>query len=264
MKNTLKMINQGALFFISHSGGKDSQAMYAHLKYDIGIPAEQIVVVHAHLGAIEWDGVKEHIEANIEEELHVVQAIDKDGNDKDFISMIETRGYFPSPSYRQCTSDLKRGPIQKFMRKVMKERGVSLAVNCMGLRAEESSSRAKKADWELNKQMSKAGREVYDWLPVHDWSTDDVYDRIEAAGQDAFHAYGNRGDKNERLSCVFCIMGSVNDHINGAAHRPELYKQMVDLEQKLGHTMFNGQTLEERNNLTVEQAYNLIPTMNVA
>ncbi len=253
--------NKGGLFFISHSGGKDSQAMYAHLIVDLKIPREQVVVVHAHLGAIEWSGVREHIEANINEHLHVVQAVDKNGDDKDFISMVKTRGMWPAPAYRQCTSDLKRGPIYKFIRATMKARGVSLAVNCTGMRAEESASRAKRPDWAINSQLSKAGREVYEWLPIQDWSTKRVFDRIREAGQYPFPAYGENGELNERLSCVFCIMGSVNDHRNGAANRPELYEQLVNMEKEMGHTMFHTKSLEERNGLTVAQAYNLIPTV---
>jgi 3'-phosphoadenosine 5'-phosphosulfate sulfotransferase (PAPS reductase)/FAD synthetase len=33
-----------------------------------------------------------------------------------YLEMVEQRGMFPSPQYRQCTSDLKRGPIEKFIR----------------------------------------------------------------------------------------------------------------------------------------------------
>jgi 3'-phosphoadenosine 5'-phosphosulfate sulfotransferase (PAPS reductase)/FAD synthetase len=33
-----------------------------------------------------------------------------------YLEMVEQRGMFPSPHYRQCTSDLKRGPIDKFIR----------------------------------------------------------------------------------------------------------------------------------------------------
>lgn len=252
------------LFFVSHSGGKDSQAMLAYLVEDLRVPSDQLVTVHSHLGRIEWNGVADHITENAYGlPVHIVHPIDKNGDQKTFLSMVEGRGMWPSPSNRQCTSDLKRGPIYKFIRHTMKDRGAALAVNCMGLRAEESPARSKKVDWEPNKQLSKAGREVYEWLPIHDWTTDQVFDRIYAAGQKPFHAYGVRGEKNQRLSCVFCIMGSVNDHRNGAAHRPELYAELVEMEKRMGHTMFPGKTLEERNDLTVAQAYELIAVTEI-
>ena len=50
----LELIERGALFVVNHSGGKDSQAMYLMLR-DL-VPAEQLVIVHADLGAVEWAG----------------------------------------------------------------------------------------------------------------------------------------------------------------------------------------------------------------
>lgn len=246
----------GGIFYISHSGGKDSSAMYCHLKYDLNIPSEQIVVVHAHLGEAEWRGVPDYIQESISEELKVVEPIDCNGNVKTFISMVKNRGKWPSPSCRQCTSDLKRGPIDKLIRHDLKAKGLKIGINCMGLRADESPARRKKETWKLNKRLSIAGRQIFDWLPIHDWSTDQVFDRIYAASLKPFHAYGERGEKNERLSCVFCIMGSKNDHRHGAYARPGLYKTLVDMEIEMNFTMFPGVGLEQRNNLTVEQAQN--------
>lgn len=61
MKTWQEVKEEGGLFFVSHSGGKDSQAMYNYLAYELKIPMNQIIVVHAHLGKIEWEGVEEHI-----------------------------------------------------------------------------------------------------------------------------------------------------------------------------------------------------------
>lgn len=228
-KEIKALIEKGAIFYCSHSGGKDSQAMYALLREVI--PADQIVVVHADLGEVEWEGVQEHIKNNVDHEVHVVRA------GKTFLEMVEKRGMFPSAAYRQCTSDLKRGPIMKFIRNDLKAKGKTIAINCTGIRAAESAARSKKEPFKLNPRESVNGRvqrEVYDWLPIFDLSTPEVFQAIEAAGQKPFWAY----EKNERLSCVFCIMGCVNDLRHGAEQRPELYKKYVELEKKIGHTMF--------------------------
>lgn len=237
------IIDTGALFFVSHSGGKDSQAMYAYLRR-IGIPDDQMIVVHANLGEVEWPGVIEHIETNISHKLNVVRA------GKTFLEMVERRYQarpevpsWPSPQHRQCTSDLKRGPIQKFIRHAMKERGSLIAVNCMGLRAEESSARAKLNPWKWNKTLSKAGRTVHDWLPIHDWKISRVWREIAQAGQQPFHAYA---EGNERLSCMFCIMGCDNDLRNAARLNPELAQKYIDLEERTGYTMFASGSLAEK------------------
>ncbi len=235
-------IDDGALVFISHSGGKDSQAMYCHLS--TFVPADQIVVVHANLGVVEWSGVMDHIRDNISHELNVVKAA------KTLLDMVEHRHAtrpdvppWPSPKHRQCTSDLKRGPIQKFIRAEMKRRGSLLAINAMGLRAAESSARAKRPVHQLNKTLSKAGRTVYDWNPIHEWSTAKVFNTISDCGQSPFWAYAKG---NERLSCVFCIMGCKGDLRNGAEQNPELFAKYIELEERTGYTMFPTGSLAEK------------------
>ncbi len=58
-------VNTGALVFCNHSGGKDSQAMYLHLREVV--PTDQLIIIHADLGdLVEWGGVKDHIRANID------------------------------------------------------------------------------------------------------------------------------------------------------------------------------------------------------
>lgn len=251
------VIDQGGLIFASHSGGKDSQAMFALLASVV--PADQLVVVHADLGQVEWVGVQDHIRSTIgARALHVTRAIHKDGSPKDFFSMIRARRAsldaqgklfapaFPSAATRQCTSDLKTGPIHKLIRRLMAERGTLLAVNATGIRAQESAARSKKAPLKLNAKLSKAGRSVWDWLPIFDMTTVEVFATIANAGQDPFWAY----QENERLSCVFCIMGSVNDLQHGARQRPELLDAITQLEQDVRSTMFNGQSLLERTGST--------------
>ena len=236
------LIAEGAIFYVSHSGGKDSQAMYAILRERI--PHAQLVVVHADLGKVEWEGVKEHIEATIDHPLNVVRA------NKTLLDMVRHRHAtrpnvpsWPSSATRQCTSDLKRNPIQRFIRQDMTARRATLAVNCVGLRAAESTARAKRPEWATNKALSRAGRTVWDWNAVHGLSTEQVFATIRAAGQTPHWAYATG---NERLSCVFCIMASRNDLANGLKQRPELYAEYLQIEQETGWTMFAGESLADR------------------
>ena len=234
-------IADGALVFVSHSGGKDSQAMYSYVRSIC--PDDQIVVVHAALGQVEWQGVIDHIKDNIVHELHIVSA------GFDLLEMVERKlasrpdvPSWPSPKYRPCTAGLKRGPIQKFIKGYMRERGLTLGINAMGLRAEESKAREGRPVEKLNKDMSRAGRTVTDWLPIHSWSTAKVFNTISDVGQSPFWAYA---EGNERLSCVFCIMGSDNDLRNGARWNPELAAKYVALEERTGYTMFHNRSLAE-------------------
>lgn len=248
--NDLSHIDPDAIYYVSHSGGKDSQAMYARVRELV--PDDRIVVVHADLGEVEWEGAQDHIRANSGHQLHVVRA------NKTLLDMVRQRHAkrpdapcWPSSATRQCTSDLKRGPIEKFIRHDMKARGATHAVNVMGLRAQESQARAKRKPWRLNTRLSKAGRTVHDWLPIHDWSEARVFRRIAEAGQKPFWIYaaGNR-----RMSCVFCILAGDGDLRNGRKYRPKLYEKYRAIERETGYTMFSGASLAVRTRESTQLA----------
>ena len=256
-----ELIERGALFVANHSGGKDSQAMFLYLR-DV-VPWRQLMVVHANLGRAEWAGAVEHIQATVDPRipLHVFQSR------RDLLQMIEERGMFPSPQQRQCTSDLKRGPIERTVRGIVEARirahlgvdksakidkqqrasavaaGMALVVNCMGMRAQESAGRKKLNPFKLSKSNSKASREWYDWLVIHDMTEVQVFAAIADAGQQPHIVYslGMR-----RFSCVFCIMASEADLKTAARlaterpellNEPHLYRRYVALERSTGQVM---------------------------
>lgn len=231
------LINSNALFVANHSGGKDSQACLIAL-LEAGVPASQIIVVHASLGAMEWAGAQEKAQEHAL--AHNLPFLVAKAN-KSLLDMVERRyesrpgvPSWPSASTRQCTSDLKRDPITKVVRAYANEHGYSIVVNCLGIRAQESSSRAKRPVFSRNERNSTQARSWYEWLPIHDLKVEQVFASIKASGQELHHAYAMG---NERLSCVFCIMGSASDCQNGAQYNPQLFKQYVAMEQKTGYTM---------------------------
>jgi len=258
------------LFVVNHSGGKDSQAqMIEVLRH---VPARRVLVVHADLGRVEWSGTRELAEQQARDagcDFEVAQAIWADGSLKDFVALVRDRHAkrpdapaFPSSSCRNCTSDLKRGPIEKVIKRYMKTHGYKLVVNCIGLRAQESDGREKLEPFvyentNLNKKgqpkskLCAAGRKAWTWLPIHKLTTAEVFAMISTEGQKPHWAY-EAG--NERVSCVFCIMGSIptaknnwgGDIVNGARHRPELFAELAALEDEVGYTLhMSRKTLRE-------------------
>lgn len=255
LEQALELAAKGAIFYVSHSGGKDSQAMYSFIRKHVS--DSQIRVVHAHLGDMEWNGIIDHIESTIDHQLNVVEAIFNDGSPKDFFGAVMARrakldrdGKFDAPAFpshgnRFCTSDLKRTPIWKFIRNDSGKDN-QIVVNCMGLRAEESSARAsrieKKGPIYLHKSETNGVRTSYEWTPIHDWTVEQVWAEIASTGLKPFWAY----EKNERLSCVFCIFGSPGDIKHGFEHRPELAEKLAKLERDSRTTMFANGTLAKR------------------
>lgn len=248
------LVERGALFALGDSGGKDSQAM--RLRVAAMVPREQILVVHATLGDVEWPGALEHARdgaARMGLPFIVAQS------PKTFFEMVEHRHRtrpdapaFPQAANRQCTSDLKRDPIVREVRRFAKARGFSTVVTCMGLRAQESAARAKRTTLTRSKRYSTGGREWFEWLPVHGLTTDEVFAIIRDAGEAAHPAYAAG---NERLSCMFCILGSARDARNAALHNPDLFARYVETEQRTGSTVHQSRKgLEEVAGLTVAEA----------
>lgn len=240
------LIAQNALFVVNHSGGKDSQALFITM-LKMGIPTAQMLVVHASLGEVEWHGALELAQDQAKAAgvpFAVARAIFKDGTDKTLLGMVERKfrdrpevPSFPSSDCKTCTSDLKRGPIEKVIRHYMKANGFTQVVNCEGIRASESPARSKLVAFEQrtgkNDGLAAAGRSAWNWLPIFDLQTLDVWCVIRAAGEMPHYAYSNG---NHRLSCVFCIMGSKNDIALGAKARPELFAKYSEIENRTGYT----------------------------
>lgn len=238
MENTItvgQLIKDGALFAVSHSGGKDSQAML--IKLLEVIPAAQLLVVHASLGAMEWPGALELAQQQASDAgLPFIVARAR----KTLLEMVERRfenrpevPSWPSASTRQCTSDLKRGPIQREVRAYAKVNGFKTIVNCLGLRAQESSGRARRQAFS-RMGISNSVNTWFEWLPIHELKAEEVFSTIRVAGQEPHYAYALG---NERLSCIFCIMASRNDLRNGGRHNPELLEQYAALEVRTGYMM---------------------------
>ena len=227
-----EMIRAGALVAINSSGGKDSQCMTILLSRIV--PREQLLVVHAPLGEVEWPDAVRHIEATLPRGVPLLLARTASG--KSLLERVEERGMWPSPKFRFCTAEHKRGPIQRELRRYLKAhpRFGGRLLNAMGMRAKESPAHARKAPWRRNDRMSVAGREVFDWLPVFDLSTEDVFRVIRNAGQSPHWAYVAG---MSRLSCSFCILASRADLRRAAELRPDLYRTYVELERRIGHTL---------------------------
>lgn len=233
-----ELIARGALFVVNDSGGKDSQAM--KIKMRELVPERQLLILHAVLPEVEWDGIPDHIE-RYAYGLPVIYSQAR----KTLLGMVEKNGRFPISGNRQCTSDLKRDPNDKALRRYMKLHPEfdGLIVQCIGIRAQESSGRAKQKPFTFYSRGSKAGREWYHWYPIFQMSEAEVFETIAEAGQDPHWAYAAG---MSRLSCCFCILSSVSDLKTAARLKPDLYRRYCELERKIGHTLsMSGKPLPE-------------------
>jgi 3'-phosphoadenosine 5'-phosphosulfate sulfotransferase (PAPS reductase)/FAD synthetase len=231
---------------VNSSAGKDSQAsldvVVEHARA-AGI-LDKVIVVHADLGDAEWDGVPdlaaEHA-AHYGLRFELARRTAADGHTETILERVATRGMWPDAARRWCTSDHKRGPIRKIMTALVAElrdsgtvvdRPVRL-LNVMGLRAAESTARARRTPYAANQAASNGRRHVDDWYPIHHYTVADVWARIAAAGTRPHPAYS---EGMSRLSCRFCVLSSRADLLCSARLNPGLAARYAAVEAAVGHT----------------------------
>ena len=226
------MIRRGALVSLSVSGGKDSQAMTILLARTV--PRDQLVVVHAPLGEVEWPGTVEHIENTMPAGVPLIYAPVASG--KTLLDRVEERGKWPGPRARFCTRDFKISPIERELRRYLKAhpRFAGRVVSAIGIRRDESSDRARRSPWKRSDRNSRAGRDWFDWLPIFDLTAQDVFRVIREAGQSPHWVYAKG---LSRCSCSLCIFSSRRELRRAAELRPSLYRKFVMLERRIGHTL---------------------------
>lgn len=235
-----QLLRDGAALVLSVSGGKDSDAMCHHL---LDLRAREgwsgdVRMIHADLGSrVEWQQTPEYVENLAQRKgvpLHVVRWTHGDLIDRIWQRYHKdpSRPCWPSAKMRYCTADLKREPISRWLRNTFPTGNVICAI---GLRAQESHTRAKRQSFTLRTSSSAPtrGRFVYDWLPIHEWTETDVWDCIRQHGNIHHEAY-KLG--NHRLSCALCVLASLNDLINGATHNPDTYREYCRIEAVTGYS----------------------------
>lgn len=235
---------------INSSAGKDSQAMLTYLVALAdreGVDRSRLVVVHADLGRVEWDGTRALAETQAAAyglRFEVVQRTE------DLLDQVVTRHEtlrakgdtttpaWPSSAARYCTSDQKTGQVAKLMTRIAGEHraagsaGPVRILNCLGIRAQESPARAKKVPYGPD-SASNGRRSVTRWLPIFDWSEAEVWDTIRASGLPHHPAY-DAG--MPRLSCVFCILAGRRELTLAARLNPDLARTYLAVEERVGHT----------------------------
>jgi 3'-phosphoadenosine 5'-phosphosulfate sulfotransferase (PAPS reductase)/FAD synthetase len=218
------------------SAGKDSQAMLDVLvelarAQDV---LDRLLVVHADLGRVEWQGTRELAEEHARHYGLRFEVVKRPQGD--LLEHVEARGKWPSSTARYCTSDHKRDQVTKLFTHLTDEAGLDRPVrilNCMGIRAEESLARAKRAPFVAHdKRASNRRRIVSQWLPIFDWKLAEVWARIRQAGTRHHRAY-DLG--MPRLSCAFCIFAPKAALVLAGKHNPALLDAYAAVEQRIGH-----------------------------
>lgn len=251
------------LIIVNSSGGKDSQAM---LDYLAELAEERraeaadgrrrglhMVVAHADLGRIEWQGTRELAEEQAAHYGLPFEAITRPQGD--LLVQIRQRAEkrpdvapWPDSKNRYCTASHKRDQIAKLVTKwtaqLQQNWGIEQPriLNCMGIRAQESPARAKKVPFQRNERLTNGKRVVDDWYPIFEWTEDEVWARIRASGVRYHWAYD---EGMPRLSCAFCVFAPRAALIIAGRHNRALLDEYVAIERDTGWTFRHKFSLED-------------------
>lgn len=242
----MALLLAGCVVAIGVSGGGDSVACaLAVLAWLDGIGhTGPRVLVHAHLGRVEWKDSLPTCRRLAERtglELIIVARAAGDmmdrwltrwSNNCDRYANLEcVKLILPwsTASMRFCTSELKTAVI---CRELVKRFPGQTILSVAGIRRDESPKR-KLAPIvkQQNKLTSKAHNTTgYDWHPILDWTKEQVFRYHEEQGFAPHEAYRVWG--SSRVSCAFCILGSQSDLAAsaGCPDNESIYREMCRLE----------------------------------
>lgn len=244
------------VILINTSAGKDSQcAMHrtVELAREQGV-MDRVHVVHCDLGRVEWEGVRELAVRQAAAYGLDCRVVSREQGD--LLDQVEfERKAWPAIGIAQfCTSDHKTSQAAKYVTElcgdVREAKGFSRrstkchvrVLQVLGLRAQESKRRAEKDPFGTDARRSNGSKTEDIWLPIFDWTTEQVWDCIRSNGLEPHPAYALG---MTRLSCCFCVLASLSDlRVSGKANK-ELLREYVKVERRVGHTFKNGWAIEE-------------------
>lgn len=238
------LLSAHAPIAIGVSGGKDSDAAaFATCEYldRIGHTGPR-VLIHSDLGRTEWRESLpqcERLAQRLGLELIVVRRQAGDMLDRwqgrwannvaryAHLECVKLILPWSTAGMRFCTSELKTAII---CRELVRRFPGQTIISAAGIRRDESPNRAKAPICKEQAKLHSTTHNTsgYDWLPILDWTKQDVIDLHTARSFPLHEAYAT----NSRVSCVFCILASRGDLLASTTwpeHQP-LYRAMVDLE----------------------------------
>ncbi|WP_306211063.1 phosphoadenosine phosphosulfate reductase domain-containing protein [Actinoplanes sp. RD1] len=229
---------------VQSSAGKDSAAqldVIAHAAHAAGV-LDRVTVFHAELPGVEWPGV---VDLAATQAHHYGLRFAVRRQFRGLLDLIHQRGYFPAAHARFCTADQKRAVAGKYVTELLRGEFRHLdrplrVLSALGLRAAESPTRARRP--RLRTSTRNRAREVTEWLPIHDWTIDQVWNTVNATGIPRHWAY-TAG--MSRLSCSICPLASRRDLVLACQLRPQLARQYAALEDAIGHRIQNRTSMHQ-------------------
>lgn len=135
---------------------------------------------------------------------------------------------FPARTIRFCTTELKVVPIREYLDTF------DHPINCVGIRAEESRSRAALEVWDSGGPL-----EVDTWRPIIEWGIQDVVAIHNKYGVAPCALYLRSQNPSSRVGCYPCIYARKKEIAAVADNDPWRIDEIRALEAEIGSTFFH-------------------------
>ncbi|MBJ7536988.1 phosphoadenosine phosphosulfate reductase domain-containing protein [Marinomonas transparens] len=210
--------------------GNEHEQTYQYLDYlekRLGLKIERVkadfskqIVRKRTLTMDKWrqEGVEERV---IERAISVLEPT---GNP--FLDLCLWKGRFPSMKARFCTEELKIFPINQFIEPML---GAYESIySWQGVRAEESPSRAKMPEIEVEFGDMETGKGIFNYRPILRWTADQVFEFHRKHGVDWNPLYEQGMG---RVGCMPCVNCNKTELRKIAEQFPEVVERLREWEE---------------------------------
>jgi 3'-phosphoadenosine 5'-phosphosulfate sulfotransferase (PAPS reductase)/FAD synthetase len=209
---------------VSVSGGKDSTAMALWL-IEQGL-RDRCHFVFADTG---WEhpSVYEYLKY-LEEKIGPIHRATSSKYPEGMSDLARKKGIFPGRTLRFCTTELKVVPIKEYLSTF------DDPINVVGIRAEESKSRAAMDMFDNGGPMG-----IDTWRPIIEWGVEQVVEIHSRNNVRPCGLYLRDKNPSSRVGCYPCIYARKNEIAAIAENDPWRIDEIRELEKELGCTFFH-------------------------
>jgi 3'-phosphoadenosine 5'-phosphosulfate sulfotransferase (PAPS reductase)/FAD synthetase len=200
---------------VSFSGGKDSVATVLYINQVVGVPKEKILLEH-YFNPFEWNDTEEYSREFADKFGVKIDVYGKEGA-QDFMTRNLREKGLPALKNLWCRGKYKTAVFEKVSRKYKKD-GVNY-IQAVGVRAEESTKRAKMPDRGLFKGLQPA------CFPIFNFTQSDVLDLVIKNKVKIHHAYRYFA----RTGCPYCPMCSAKEFLVLKDKYPYMWERALNL-----------------------------------